>query len=248
MNRELSHPTSNLLRTKLLVPPIPGRVIARPRLLDQLADGLACRLILVAAPAGFGKTTALGQWLAGSGIDTAWVSLDQRDNDPTRFWAYVVAALQTRRPDVGATALSMLQAPHPPPWETILTELLNDLVAIREDVVLLLDDYHVVENRDIHEGVVFAVENLPPPQETLEAAEAGLPEEVSQPVIEPLTERELEVLEELSRGLTNPEIAERLMVSLNTVKTHTRNIYGKLGVRNRTEAVVRAQELGLLEA
>ncbi|MFO7741577.1 MAG: LuxR C-terminal-related transcriptional regulator [Anaerolineae bacterium] len=175
MNRELSHPTSNLLRTKLLVPPIPGRVIARPRLLDQLADGLACRLILVAAPAGFGKTTALGQWLAGSGIDTAWVSLDQRDNDPTRFWAYVVAALQTRRPDVGATALSMLQAPHPPLWETILTELLNDLVAIREDVVLVLDDYHVVENRDIHEGVVFAVENLPLPIHLAVASRAEPP-------------------------------------------------------------------------
>lgn len=96
--------------------------------------------------------------------------------------------------------------------------------------------------------LLAAFEAEPPPQETLEAAEAGLPEEVSQPVIEPLTERELEVLEELSRGLTNPEIAERLMVSLNTVKTHTRNISGKLGVRNRTEAAVRAQELGLLEA
>lgn len=89
MSRQSSHRTSTLLRTKLLVPPIPRRVVARPRLLDHLADGLARRLILVAAPAGFGKTTVLDQWLGESGFDTAWVSLDQRDNDPTRFWRAV---------------------------------------------------------------------------------------------------------------------------------------------------------------
>jgi LuxR family maltose regulon positive regulatory protein len=163
MNKESSHPTSNLLRTKLLVPRIPEKVISRPRLRGRLTDGLARNLILVAAPAGFGKTTALGQWLAGSDLPTAWLSLDERDNDPTRFWAYVVAAIQTIRPQAGATALSMLRAPQPPPMETILTDLLNDLVVASDDFFLVLDDYHVIEHPVIHEGLVFALDNLPPP-------------------------------------------------------------------------------------
>jgi LuxR family maltose regulon positive regulatory protein len=144
------------------MPRVPDRVITRPRLLDYLDPGLARRLIVVAAPAGFGKTTALTQWLVERELETPWVSLDERDNDPTRFWAYVIAALQTLHPKVGPTALSMLQAPQPPPLETILTELLNDLIAIPEDVILVLDDYHVVEHPDIHDGVAFLVDHLPP--------------------------------------------------------------------------------------
>lgn len=151
-----------MLRTKLLVPRVPQRVIARPRLLARLKDGLARRLILVAAPAGFGKTTVLGQWLVDADVDTAWVSLDERDNDPARFWTYAVAALGTIDPEVGVTALSMLRAPQPPPMETILTELLNDLTGIPGDVVLVLDDYHVVEHPEVHEGVTFVVDHLPP--------------------------------------------------------------------------------------
>jgi len=163
VNKEASHPTSSLLRTKLLVPRIPEKVMARPRLLEALAHGLTRKLILVAAPAGFGKTTALGQWLVQSGLDAAWVSLDGRDNDPTRFWAYVVAAAQTVYPQVGAAALTMLRAPQPPPLETVLTELLNDLIHIPEDAVLVLDDYHVIEHPQIHEGVTFLLDHLPPP-------------------------------------------------------------------------------------
>jgi len=162
MNRDTSHPTSSLLRTKLLVPRIPERVITRPRLLDHLSDALTRRLILAAAPAGFGKTTALRQWLVEHELDTAWISIDERDNDPTRFWAYVIAALQTLYPKVGAKARSMLQAPQPPPMETVQTELLNDMMMIPEDLVLVLDDYHVIEHPDIHEGIAFIVDHLPP--------------------------------------------------------------------------------------
>lgn len=163
MTRDTSSPTSGLLRTKLLVPRIPGRVIPRPRLLSHLANALAGKLILVAAPAGFGKTTVLTQWLAARDVDAAWVSLDERDNDPTRFWAYAIAAIQTLHPEVGTRALSMLQAPQPPPMETILTELLNDLISLQEDIVLVLDDYHVIQHSNIHRSIVFTVDNLPPP-------------------------------------------------------------------------------------
>lgn len=162
MNEQTSHPTSRLLRTRLLMPRLPEKEIRRPRLVNRLAAGLSRKLIVVAAPAGFGKTTALGQWLVESEVDVGWVSLDERDNDPTRFWAYAVTAVQTVHPDAGATALSMLQAPHPPPLETIMTVFLNDLVAVPSDFVLVLDDYHVIQHAEIHDGVAFMLENLPP--------------------------------------------------------------------------------------
>lgn len=162
MNEETSHPTSKLLRTKLLMPRLPEKVIRRPRLANELEAGLLRKLTVVAAPAGFGKTTALGQWLVESEVDVGWVSLDERDNDPTRFWAYAVTAVQTVRPQAGATALSMLQAPHPPPLETIMTAFLNDLVAVPSDFVLVFDDYHVIQHPEIHDGVAFVLDNLPP--------------------------------------------------------------------------------------
>ncbi len=121
-------------------------------------------LTLVSAPAGFGKTTLLTEWLAATpadGSSAAWLSLDQRDNDPALFWTYVLAALQTAAPGVGAGALSL---PHSPqqPIEAVLATLLNDLSALPNDVVLVLDDYHVIESRDVQDGMAFFLEHLPP--------------------------------------------------------------------------------------
>ncbi len=118
----------------------------------------------MSAPAGFGKTTLLAQWLAtapGDGPSAAWLSLDQRDNDPTVFWTYLVAALQTAAHGVGAGALSLLQSPRPP-IEAVLATLLNDLGAVSNDVVLVLDDYHVIDARDVQDGMAFLLEHLPP--------------------------------------------------------------------------------------
>jgi LuxR family maltose regulon positive regulatory protein len=118
----------------------------------------------VSAPAGFGKTTLLTEWLAaapGDGRSGAWLSLDQRDNDPALFWTYLVAALRTAAPGVGASALSLLQSPQPP-IEAVLATLLNDLHAISNDVLLVLDDYHVIDTRDVLEGTAFLLEHLPP--------------------------------------------------------------------------------------
>jgi LuxR family maltose regulon positive regulatory protein len=138
-----------LLETKLHVPR-PGRaLIARPRLSEALSRGAESGLTLVSAPAGFGETTLLARWLAGAprdGRSVAWLALDQRDNDPTLFWTYLVAALNTAAPGVGATALSLLRPPRPP-IDTVLTTLLNDLDALPDDVVLVLDDYHVIDAR-----------------------------------------------------------------------------------------------------
>ena len=122
--------------------------------------------MLVSAPAGFGKTTLLAEWLdagsaAADGRSVAWLSLDRGDNDATLFWTYLVAALETAAPGVGAGTLALLQETHPSPIETILTTLLNDLDTIASDVVLVLDDYHVIDSPEVQVGMVFLVDHLP---------------------------------------------------------------------------------------
>ena len=153
-----------LLETKLHVPRRRRNLVARPRLSKRLSSGAESALTLVSAPAGFGKTTLLADWLAApaaNGRSTAWLSLDQRDNDPAVFWTYLVAALKTAAPGVGAGALSLLQSAQPP-IEAVVATLLNDLSAISNDVVLVLDDYHVIEAREVQEGMAFLLEHLPP--------------------------------------------------------------------------------------
>jgi LuxR family maltose regulon positive regulatory protein len=123
--------------------------------------------MLVSAPAGFGKTTLLTEWLAAGPAGpaderlAAWLSLDRGDNDPVTFWTYVINALRTAAPGVGESALALLQAPQPPPIETVLTVLLNDLGALAADTVLVLDDYHVVDARDVQDGMAFLLDHLP---------------------------------------------------------------------------------------
>ena len=152
-----------LLETKLYVPRSPRGLVPRPRLSERLDRGAASTLMLVSAPAGFGKTTLLAEWLAASGEErsVAWVSLDPDDNDPGSFWAYVIAALQTAAPGVGAGAVSFLQASPPAPITTILTTLLNDLGDLPDDVVLVLDDYHVIDTPEVHEGMAFLLDHVP---------------------------------------------------------------------------------------
>ena len=151
-----------LLETKLYVPrPRPG-LVPRRRLIELLDRGTASKLTLVSAPAGFGKTTLLAEWLASSDRPAAWVSLDSGDNDPQSFWSYVIAALQTMAPGVGANAVALLQEPQPPPIETVLTTLLNELGALTHDLVLVVDDYHLIDSRDVHEGVEFLLDHAPP--------------------------------------------------------------------------------------
>jgi LuxR family maltose regulon positive regulatory protein len=153
-----------LLETKLHVPNRRRALVARPRLSARLSRGAESALTLVSAPAGFGKTTLLTEWLAAAPVDgrsVAWLSLDQRDNDPALFWAYLVAALKMAAPGVGESALSLLQPPQAP-VEVVLSTLLNDLSAISNDLVLVLDDYHLIDARDVQDGMAFLLEHLPP--------------------------------------------------------------------------------------
>ena len=157
-----------LLRTKLYAPRATRGLIDRPRLREGLMTRLGERppLLLVSAPAGFGKSTLLAQSLLTATDDprpaVAWLSLDPGDSDPSRFWAYVLAALRTAAPEVGASAQGLLDAPGDAPITTVLTSLLNDLAATDEEVVLVLDDYHVVQGPDVHEAMSFLVDHLPP--------------------------------------------------------------------------------------
>src|SRR5438132_5590736 len=156
---------SPLLETKLYVPTRRRDLVPRPRLRERLDRGVESKLTLVSAPAGFGKTTLLAEWLGAADADVrlaAWLSLDHSDNHPPSFWTYVIAALQTVAPDVGASAISLLQSAQPPAIESVLASVLNELNAIAQDLVLVLDDYHVIDAHDIHTGTVFLLDHLPP--------------------------------------------------------------------------------------
>ena len=155
---------SPLLETKFHVPKRRRSLVPRPRLSERLRTGTDSALTLVSAPAGFGKTTLLAEWLAAEPADgraAAWLSLDQRDNDPASFWSYVIAALQAATPAVGATAEALVASAQSS-MEAILATLLNDLSGIPQQVVLVLDDYHVIESNDVHEGMAYLVAHLPP--------------------------------------------------------------------------------------
>jgi LuxR family maltose regulon positive regulatory protein len=154
-----------LLETKLYVPRPRRGLVARSRLIERLSRGAQSKLTLISAPAGFGKTTLLAEWLAAAPAgerSVAWLSLDHGDNEAASFWAYLIAALQTAAPGVGSRALSLLQSPQPPPIEPILATLLNDLGAVTNDVVLVLDDYHEVDAHDIQGGMAYLLDHLPP--------------------------------------------------------------------------------------
>ncbi len=184
------HPA--LLATKLSTPPVRPSAVARSRLHDQLRQVTRHKLVLVSAPAGSGKTTALSAWAttlpgrrgvgAGDGrvsgaapssrpavaalvpapIPIAWLSLDDGDNDPTSFWTYCVAALDTLRPGIGDAARALLSSAQAGSIPIMLTVLINALGALPDDVVLVLDDYHLIETPAIHEALAFLLDHLPP--------------------------------------------------------------------------------------
>ena len=173
--------SSPLLTTKLYIPPPRPDLAPRPRLIERLNAGLHHKLIFISAPAGFGKTMLLSEWTHQRGgrvtppLQVAWVSLDKSDNDPARFWAYFVAALQTVQANVGEATLAALRSPQPPPIEILLTGLINEIAAIPAPFVLALDDYHLIEAQPIHEALTFLLDHLPPQMHLVIATRADPP-------------------------------------------------------------------------
>ncbi|MFL6196011.1 MAG: LuxR C-terminal-related transcriptional regulator [Thermoanaerobaculia bacterium] len=160
-----SQAQDSLLATKLYIPaPRPSRV-PRPRLTARLESGAAGPLTLVSAPAGFGKSTLLSDWIHAQGRPVAWVSLDEGDNDVVRFLCYTVSALRKLHPGLGEDVLTTLRHSQDAPAEAlepILTSLLNEVHALDEDLVLLLDDYHAIESAAVHRAVQFLLDRMPP--------------------------------------------------------------------------------------
>ena len=154
-----------LIATKTYVPTLRRGLVARPRLLDRLHLGSLTRVTLVSAPPGFGKTTLLAEWAHSEPAGTrciAWLSVDPSDNDPASFWSYVVGALAAVVPNVSPTGLELVAAGQVP-TELVITTLLNDLAAApAEEVWLVLDDFHMVVNHDVRDGMTLLVERLPP--------------------------------------------------------------------------------------
>lgn len=126
------------LRTKLYIPPLRSGWVSRPRLVKRLDEGLGRKLTLISAPAGFGKTTLLVDWIHRHKIPAAWFSVDKGDNDPLHFLTYVILGLQSSEAGIGKAALTMLQSPQAPPIEPILINLLNDVSRISTDLALIL--------------------------------------------------------------------------------------------------------------
>jgi LuxR family maltose regulon positive regulatory protein len=154
-------PTS-MIATKLFIPPSRSEIVPRPRLTQQLNTSLHHKLTLISAPAGFGKTTLVSEWVAAGRQPVGWLSLDEEESDPARFLTYLIAALQTITGEIGAMALPVLQSAQPLPIEAILTDLINDISAIPNDLFLVLDDYHLVDNPAVDRALTFLLEHLPP--------------------------------------------------------------------------------------
>jgi LuxR family maltose regulon positive regulatory protein len=157
-----------LLKTKLYMPSVRTVHVTRPRLLDHLNKDLGLdaiytrKLTLICAPAGYGKTTLVVDWLNTLSLQIAWFSLDEGDNDPVRFLTYLITAIKEIHLEFGAAALEMLQSPQVPPPEILISTLLNEISAIESPFVLVLDDYHLIQTPLIHQHLNFLVEHLPP--------------------------------------------------------------------------------------
>ncbi|WP_341348537.1 LuxR C-terminal-related transcriptional regulator [Paenibacillus sp. FSL H3-0469] len=149
-----------ILNTKFNIPPLRPKMVLRERLIHKLQEGLQRKLTLISAPAGYGKTTLIGDWIATCGRPCAWLSLEEGDGEPARFLSCLISSLQTLAPKTGESLLAVLQSPEPPFMEAILPALLKDLAAMAP-CIIILDDYHVVQSQSVDKLVSFLLDHLP---------------------------------------------------------------------------------------
>ena len=166
--------TTSILATKLFIPSTRPGLVPRPRLIEKLNEGINRKFTLISAPAGFGKTTLVTEWLDNLRLNAknenqaetkvTWLSLDEGDNDPARFLTYFITALNRVdgfEANLGQGALNILQFPQSPTIETILTSLINEIVTIPGRIILVLDDYHLINAQPIHDALAYLIEHLP---------------------------------------------------------------------------------------
>jgi LuxR family maltose regulon positive regulatory protein len=159
--------TDSLLASKIHIPPLRSNLVTRPHLIQRLNDGITQnhRLILISAPAGYGKSTLLSEWVSQINLPVAWLSLEKVENNPVRFWGYFAAALSTlplmRQAGITEMFLEALQTPQPSPMDVLLTDLMNDLSKLEAGGILVLDDLHSIIEGQIHMDLVFLINHLP---------------------------------------------------------------------------------------
>ncbi len=152
----------DLLKTKLFVPSLRENLVSRPRLINRLNEGRSHKLTLICAPAGFGKTTLLSDWIHYRNLPVAWVSLDETDNNLNSFLTYLISALQSIQQSIGESILSLLDSTENPPFETLFTILINEISVSEHDFYIVIDDYHLVTRENIYQALDFFLDHLPP--------------------------------------------------------------------------------------
>jgi LuxR family maltose regulon positive regulatory protein len=172
--------TSSILTTKLFIPSPRPNYVARTGILESLDEAINFKLTLVAAPPGYGKSSLLSIWIQEREPPTAWLSLDPDDNDPALFFEYLIAALQTLNPKIGATSLALLQSPQLSSNTAILSSLINDLTTYEKNFVLILDDYHSIEQQEIHDSFNYLIDHMPPQMHVIIASRSDPPLQLSQ--------------------------------------------------------------------
>jgi LuxR family maltose regulon positive regulatory protein len=150
-----------LLETKFHIPPTRPELVRRPLLVERLGKGLNGKLILISAPAGFGKTTLLSEFVTLYQLQVGWLSLDETDNDPIQFWSYLISACRSFKGDIGEPVRELFETQQTLPDDSIPTILINDFILYDQPIILLLDDYHTILNPSIHKGLQFLLDHLP---------------------------------------------------------------------------------------
>jgi len=150
-----------MLLTKLHIPSAGNIVVHRAELFEKLNAGLSRKLILVSAPAGFGKTTVVSDWIDQNKIPTAWFSLDNRDNDPADFLSYIISGIQSIHSAFGQGALRLLNSPNKPSVESIASLLINEILNINQNFILVLDDFHLIKSNEVLKLVTYLLEHIP---------------------------------------------------------------------------------------
>lgn len=150
-----------ILSTKLYIPPLQPKTVLRTHLIKQLNKGVKGKLTLISASAGFGKTILLCQWVENYDYPVGWISLDEEHNDPMRFLLYLLGAIQSAKANIDESILGMVLSTQPPPYKTILTLLINEIANLEDDFSLILDDYHLIDSKEVDDALTFLIDNMP---------------------------------------------------------------------------------------
>lgn len=228
-----------LISTKLQIPRLPAKRVTRTTLLRQLDDAMTQKLALISAAAGYGKTTLLASWATQADFPVAWVELHERDNQPEQFWTYVMTALQMLHEGIAGNALAMLGGGSTP-IESTLTVAINELALATHQLVLILDNYHLITNPAVHAAMTFFIDHLPPQLHIVIASRTTPPLPLARL-------RALGHLAELSTADLKFSTAETAEL-LRLVKSHNAELTDLALLENRTEGWITGLQLGLLSA